>query len=63
VHAELSFFYRVWLGAIDYSVALKSGRLVVDCLPALTRAFPRWLMWSPMARHLRSVSERELRAS
>ena len=26
--------------------------------PALVRAFPRWLMWSPMAKHVRAERER-----
>jgi hypothetical protein len=53
VTADLAFFYRLWLGHVDYDTALRSGSVVVDGLPALVREFPRWLMWSPMARFVR----------
>ena len=53
VRAELSFFYRVWLGYVDFGAAVRSGGIVVDGRPALAREFPSWLMWSPMARHVR----------
>lgn len=58
VHAELSFFYRVWLGEIDYDRAVRTRCLVIDGPPALAREFPRWLMWSPMACHVRAERER-----
>jgi hypothetical protein len=58
VHAELSVFYRVWLGYMDYDTAVRSGAIVVDGRPALARELPRWLMWSPMARHVRAERER-----
>jgi DNA-binding HxlR family transcriptional regulator len=54
VSAELSEFYRVWLGYIDYSAALRAGTVRVDGSPALAREFPRWLMWSPMAHYVRN---------
>jgi len=53
VRADLAFFYRLWLGYVEYDVALRSGAVVVDGPPALAREFPRWLMWSPMSRFVR----------
>jgi hypothetical protein len=53
VRADLAFFYRVWLGFVDYDAAIRSRGIVVDGTPALARDLPRWLMWSPMARFVR----------
>ena len=53
VHADLLLFYRVWLGHVDYDTAIRCRTLVVDGPPSLARAFPRWLMWSVMARFVR----------
>ena len=53
VHADLAFFYRVWLGQIEYGSALKCGALTVDGGATLAAQLPRWLMWSPMARFVR----------
>ncbi len=50
VKAEVSYFQRVWFGHIDFDTAVRSGNVVVEGTPALVRAFPRWLLWSPMAR-------------
>jgi len=53
VHADLAFFYRVWLCQVDYHAALRSGDVVVDGVPALAKQLPRWLMWSAMAPFVR----------
>ncbi len=53
VHADLAFFYRLWLGHIEYDGAIRCGGVVVDGSPTLARQLPRWLMWSPMARFVR----------
>ncbi len=53
VRADLAFFHRVWLGQIEYAAALKCGGILIDGAPALATAFPRWLMWSAMARFVR----------
>jgi len=58
VRAELSLFYRVWLGVVDYQDALRSGGVVVEGSPPLARELPRWLMWSPMARIVRREREK-----
>jgi DNA-binding HxlR family transcriptional regulator len=56
IHADLGFFYRVWLGEVEYDAACRCGGVAVDGIPALVREFPRWLMWSPMARLVRERS-------
>jgi hypothetical protein len=53
VRSDLAYFYRVWLGHIDYAAAVRCRSVVVDGLPALAKQLPRWLMWSPMARFVR----------
>jgi DNA-binding HxlR family transcriptional regulator len=58
VRAEVRDLYRVWLHEIDYSAALRSGVVVIEGPVRLRREFPEWLMWSPMARHVRAERER-----
>jgi DNA-binding HxlR family transcriptional regulator len=58
VTADLSEFFRVWLGYVDYSSAVRSGIVTVEGNGALVRDFPRWLMWSPMAHHVRAERDR-----
>jgi DNA-binding HxlR family transcriptional regulator len=53
VRADLAFFFRVWLGHVDYETASRSGAISVDGPPVLAKQLPRWLMWSPMARLVR----------
>ena len=60
VRSDLKLFYRLWLGYVDYEASLRSGGLSVDGLPALARAFPRWLMWSPMAQYVRGERHGQL---
>jgi DNA-binding HxlR family transcriptional regulator len=54
VHSDLKFFYRLWLGQVEYDAARRCGAVVVDGPPALVKQLPRWLMWSPMARFVRA---------
>ena len=54
VHSDLKFFYRLWLGHVEYDAARRCGAVVVDGPPALVRQLPRWLQWSPMARFVRA---------
>jgi hypothetical protein len=51
--ADLAFFYRVWLGHIEYDAAIRCRSVVVEGLPALAKQLPHWCMWSPMARFVR----------
>ncbi|MEZ5292294.1 MAG: helix-turn-helix domain-containing protein [Vicinamibacterales bacterium] len=53
VHAELLDVYRVWLGHVPWATAIGSGQVTIDGDPALVRALPGWLLWSPMAVHVR----------
>jgi len=53
VHADLAFFYRMWLGHVEYAAAIRCRSVVVDGLPVLAKQLPRWFMWSPMARFVR----------
>lgn len=54
VRADLGLFARVWLGAVDYAAAVRSGGIVVEGPPPLVRALPSWLLWSPMAKFVRA---------
>jgi putative sterol carrier protein len=56
VRADVQLLYRVWLGEVDYAAAVRCGGLVVEGPHALARALPRWFMWSPMARFVRSTA-------
>lgn len=56
VRADLSLFYRVWLGRLDYATAMRSGQIVVEGPPTLARQLPRWFLWSPMAPVVRSAT-------
>ena len=54
--ADTSLLYQVWLGRIDYDVAVGRGEIVVEGPRDLVRALPGWFMWSPMARFVRECS-------
>jgi DNA-binding HxlR family transcriptional regulator/putative sterol carrier protein len=53
VRADLRLFYRVWLGSLDWSAAVRSGGLSVEGPGTLARALPGWFLWSPMAKFVR----------
>jgi DNA-binding HxlR family transcriptional regulator len=53
VRADLAFFYRLWLGHIEYAAATRCGAVVVEGPPTLARQLPRWFKWSPMAHFVR----------
>ena len=59
LHAEVASLYRVWLGQQDYQAAVNHRELIVEGPRELARAFPRWLMWSPMARFIRAEQKSE----
>lgn len=43
VSADLAGFYRYWFGWIEFEDAVADGLIQIDGLPALVRAFPKWL--------------------
>jgi DNA-binding HxlR family transcriptional regulator len=53
VRADLLLFYRVWLGALDWSAAVRSGGLSVEGPGVLVRALPGFFLWSPMSKFVR----------
>jgi DNA-binding HxlR family transcriptional regulator len=59
VRAELSLFYRVWLGSVACHRAIRSGDIDIQGRPALARDFLSWLMWSPMAEHVKASHHRQ----
>lgn len=63
LRSDLAFFYRVWLGSIDYASATRCGAVCVEGSPALARALPGWFKWSPMAPYVRADRERQQRIS
>jgi DNA-binding HxlR family transcriptional regulator len=58
LNADIATFYRVWLGRIPMDEALRGGRVRLDGIPALVRAFPEWFTWSPMAEAVRAAAMR-----
>ena len=56
VTADISRFYRVWLGKATLAEALKCGDVQIDGTPADIRAFPHWFAWSPMAAKVRAAT-------
>jgi DNA-binding HxlR family transcriptional regulator len=63
VRADLLLFYRVWLGQMEYGAALRCGALSVEGSAGLAAQFPRWLLWSPMARFVRERAASDRPAS
>jgi hypothetical protein len=55
VAADISTFYRVWLGRMALGEALREGSLRLDGPPAVVRAFAHWFAWSPMAPAVRAA--------
>jgi DNA-binding HxlR family transcriptional regulator len=56
VTAQLAVFYQVWLGRMAFADALYEGSIQLDGPPALTRAFPGWLMRSAAAEAVQAVA-------
>lgn len=57
LHSDLAYFYRVWLGIVDYYTGLRCRSIIVEGLPRLAEQLPKWLMWSPMSRFVREREE------
>jgi DNA-binding HxlR family transcriptional regulator len=56
VTADLSTFFQIWLGRVEYAEALRNGRITVDAIPALAKAFPTWFAYSLAASAVRAVA-------
>jgi DNA-binding HxlR family transcriptional regulator len=64
VNADISAFYRVWLGRITLGEALRQGWVRLAGAPTVVRAFPHWFAWSPMAHAVRAaVNDRSTAAA
>ena len=55
VAADIVAFYRVWLGRVTLSEALRKQQVRLDGTPADVRAFSGWFAWSPMADTVRAA--------
>lgn len=55
VRADLGAFHKVWFGRRTWAEALGDGEIEIDGPPALARAFPGWLQWSPFAYGVRDA--------
>jgi DNA-binding HxlR family transcriptional regulator len=55
VSAGIMEFYRVWLGRVSLSEALRRQQVRLDGTPADIRAFSGWFAWSPMADAVRAA--------
>lgn len=55
VSANIMEFYRVWLGRVSLTEALRRRQVRLDGTPADVRAFPQWFAWSPMADTVRAA--------
>lgn len=55
VTADISTFYQVWLGRMEYSEAQRGGKIEVEAIPALIRGFPGWFAYSVAAPAVRAV--------
>ena len=55
VTCELSIFFQLWLGRLNYHEAVTVHNLQVDAIPSLSRAFPSWFAWSSAAPTVRAA--------
>ncbi len=58
VTADISTFYQVWLGRLEYVDARRAGKIEVDGMSALARSFPQWFTYSLAAPAVRAVQQR-----
>ena len=55
VTADLSTFFQVWMGRLEFADALRNGRIQIEGIPAFVNAFPSWLMYSLAAPVVRTT--------
>jgi DNA-binding HxlR family transcriptional regulator len=63
VDVDTATLYRVYLGRIELSGAIRAGQVVLSGPRALQRGFGRWFTWSAFAPASRSAQERRTAAS
>jgi DNA-binding HxlR family transcriptional regulator len=54
VTAELAVLYKVWLGRMTFTEAMREQQVDLNASPSLARNFPRWFAWSPVADVVRA---------
>lgn len=54
VTSKMRALYRVYMGRTTYEAALRMREITLDGMPALSRAFPRWMAWSNFAAVMRA---------
>ena len=63
VDANLSDFYQVWLGRLEFAEAVRQGSISLRSTPEFERDFPGWFRWSPAVDLLRApVAEQPVAA-
>jgi len=55
VSADILAFYRVWLGRVTLSEALRRQQVQLDGTSSDVRSFSHWFSWSPMADAVRAA--------
>jgi DNA-binding HxlR family transcriptional regulator len=55
VAADITTFYRVWLGHTTLPDGLRGQKIHLDGDPVDLRSFPQWFTWSPMANTVRAA--------
>jgi DNA-binding HxlR family transcriptional regulator len=56
VTADLATFFRIWLGHMDFSDALRKHLVEIEAIPTLAHAFPNWFAYSHAAVAVRAVA-------
>jgi len=58
VKADLAALYKVWLGRMTFTEAVRERQVELDTIPSLARNFPRWFAWSPVSDAVRAETNR-----
>jgi DNA-binding HxlR family transcriptional regulator len=59
VTAELATLYKVWLGRMSFTEAVREQQVDLNVIPSLERNFPRWFAWSQVADVVRAETGRK----
>lgn len=55
VTADISAFYKVWMGSMLFAEAIHRGSIELDGPSALIKALPSWFALSPSAEATRAI--------